>query len=201
MADPFLPLVVAPDCDHGPAGDGHWWVVRTGDVLMAESGELPYGGLPVQEATETPIILGAFGPRLAWASASRRGTEAPPGTRSCPCGTAAKWTSPFGARRPRLQLVAVGQVLRYCRRLRSGHGRLLLVTRLRYPCVPLRSPIPVSPGDVTLVERAASTPWPAAATSAAPMYSCLAGFVEPGETLEETFRREDQPRRISVEHS
>ena len=31
--------------------------------------------------------------------------------------------------------------------------------------------------------------WPAG------MYSCLAGFVDPGETLEEAVRREVRPRR------
>src|ERR1700730_8729154 len=81
MADLFLPLVVAPDGDLGPAEDAYWWVVRTGDVLMAESGEVPFGPLPLKEVAETPIILGSFGPRLAWAIGVAAGTEAPPGMR------------------------------------------------------------------------------------------------------------------------
>jgi NAD+ diphosphatase len=192
MADPFLPLVVAPDCGHGADGDGHWWVVRSGDVLMAESGELPYGGLPVEEVTEKPIILGAFGPRLAWAVGVAPATEAPPGTRFVPLRELraemdeARWALAGRA----VQLVEWARTNRYCGRCGAATVASPGERGLRCPSCGLVAYPRLAPAVITLVERDGEVLLANGRNFGAPMYSCLAGFVEPGETLEETVRRE-----------
>jgi NAD+ diphosphatase len=192
MADPFLPLVAPPDGHPGTPDQAHWWIVRAGDVLISESGDMPFGPLPIEGVTETPIILGSFGPSLAWAVGVDPATVAPPGHRFVPLRELradmdeARWALAGRA----VQLVEWARTSRYCGRC----GSLTVISPgergMRCPSCGLIAYPRLAPAVITLVERVGEVLLGNGRNFGAPMYSCLAGFVEPGETLEETVRRE-----------
>jgi NAD+ diphosphatase len=192
MADLFLPLVAVPEGDAASSGEAHWWVVRAGDVLMAESGELPFGPLPYLDGTETPIILGTFGPRLAWAVGVAKETEAPGGTRFVPLRELrsemdeARWALAGRA----VQLVEWARTSRFCGRCGTPTVSSPGERGLRCPSCGLIAYPRLAPAVITLVERDGEVLLANGRNFGAPMYSCVAGFVEPGETLEETVHRE-----------
>lgn len=192
MVDLFLPLVAVPEGDATSPGEAHWWVVRAGDVLMAEMGELPFGPLPLLEGTETPIILGSFGPRLAWAVGVANDTEAPASTRFVPLRELraemdeARWALAGRA----VQLVEWARTSRFCGRCGTPTVSSPGERGLRCPSCGLTAYPRLAPAVITLVERDGEVLLANGRNFGAPMYSCLAGFVEPGETLEETVHRE-----------
>ena len=192
MDEPFLPLVVAPDGVEAATAPGYWWVVRTGDVLMAKTGELPAGDLPIEELTEDPIILGSLGGRLAWAVGVARDTAAPPGTRFVPLRELraemdeARWALAGRA----VQLVEWARTSRYCGRCGTPTISSPGERGMRCPSCALIAYPRLAPAVITLVERDGEVLLGNGRNFGAPMYSCLAGFVEVGETLEETVHRE-----------
>jgi NAD+ diphosphatase len=192
MAEPFLPLVVAPDGIETATAPGHWWVVRNGEVLMAEQGELPAGDLPIEELAEAPIILGWLGGRLAWAVGVAPETAAPPGTRFVPLRELraemdeARWALAGRA----VQLVEWTRTSRYCGRCGTPTISSPGERGMRCPSCGLIAYPRLAPAVITLVERDAELLLGNGRNFGAPMYSCLAGFVEVGETLEDTVRRE-----------
>jgi NAD+ diphosphatase len=90
-----------------------------------------------------------------------------------------------------VQLVEWDRNHRYCGRCGTGTERMDRERARRCPSCGLQAFPRLAPAVITLVERedgrvllARNARWPTA------MYSCLAGFVEPGETLEAALRRE-----------
>ncbi|HET6875101.1 MAG TPA: NAD(+) diphosphatase [Acidimicrobiales bacterium] len=90
-----------------------------------------------------------------------------------------------------VQLVEWDRNHRYCGRCGAGTERMDSERARRCPSCALQAFPRLAPAVITLVERedgrvllARNARWPTA------MYSCLAGFVEPGETLEAALRRE-----------
>lgn len=90
-----------------------------------------------------------------------------------------------------VQLVAWARDNRFCGRCATPTEPVEGERALRCPACGLNAFPRLAPAAIVLVERddgrallARNARWPA------PMYSCLAGFVEPGETLESAARRE-----------
>ncbi len=191
MADPFIPRVTPPDgVDH--TSPAHWWVVRAGEVLVHESGELPFGGLPVGDVTEPPIILGSLGGTPAWAVGVSPEVEAPAGTRFVALRALAgqveheRWALAGRA----VQLVEWARTSRYCGRCGEGTAVSAGERGMRCPACGLVAYPRVAPAVITLVEREDEVLLANGRAFGTPMYSCIAGFVEPGETLEAAVRRE-----------
>jgi NAD+ diphosphatase len=192
MAEPFISRVAPPDGVDGHAEPAHWWVVRAGEVLVLESGDLPFGDLPVTDVTEDPIILGSLGVRLAWAVGVDHQSEAPPGTRFVPLRALAgqipedRWALAGRA----VQLVEWARTSRYCGRCGGATDASPGERGMRCPACGLVAYPRLAPAVITLVERGDEVLLANGRSFGAPMYSCLAGFVEPGETLEAAVRRE-----------
>jgi NAD+ diphosphatase len=192
MAETFTSRVVPPDGVDGHAGPAHWWVVRAGEVLVLESGDLPFGDLPVTDVTELPIILGSLGEQLAWAVGVDHQSEAPPGTCFVPLRALAaqvpedRWALAGRA----VQLVEWARTSRYCGRCGAATVASPGERGMRCPACSLVAYPRLAPAIITLVERGDEVLLANGRAFGAPMYSCLAGFVEPGETLEGAVRRE-----------
>jgi NAD+ diphosphatase len=192
MAEPFTSRVTPPHGTDETNRPAHWWVVRAGEVLVHESGDLPYGDLPVEDLTEPPIILGSFGDTPAWAVGVEHGAEAPPGTRFVPLRALAgeleedRWALAGRA----VQLVEWARTSRYCGRCGTATVASPGERGMRCPACTLVAYPRLAPAVITLVERDDEVLLANGRSFGAPMYSCLAGFVEPGENLEAAVRRE-----------
>jgi NAD+ diphosphatase len=192
MAEPFISRVTPPDGVDGSVRPAHWWVVRAGEVLVHESGDLPYGDVPIEDLTEAPIILGSFGQTLAWAVGVHHATEPPTGTRFVPLRALAaeleedRWALAGRA----VQLVEWARTSRYCGRCGTPTVASPGERGMCCPACGLVAYPRLAPAVITLVERDDQVLLANGRTFGTPMYSCVAGFVEPGETLEAAVRRE-----------
>lgn len=169
---------------------GRWYVVRGTDILTDQDGTVPVSTRPPIEHPSEPIFLGTYDGTAAWAVGAPDQMPLPPG---------AGWISlrslVAGVDEWRLAARAVGMVAwwrtsRYCgccgmatRPLPGAQAKL---------CPQCGTHIfpRLSPAIIVLIERgeqallARNRKWPDG------RYSCVAGFVEPGETLEAAVRRE-----------
>ncbi len=180
---PMLRPLFRPD---GPSdGPALVCLVRASDVALVD-------GDP--EAHGATLFVGTVAGRHCWAADLNESGSA--------AGDAAAWTnlmalygsvdeSTWMAAGRAVQLVEWNRNHRYCGRCAtptepSGTDRSLRCPSCRLPAFPR-----LAPAIITLVERAdgrvllaRNAGWPTA------MYSCLAGFVEPGESVEAAVRRE-----------
>jgi NAD+ diphosphatase len=192
MAEPFTSRVAPPNGMDAQAGPAHWWVVRAGEILVLESGAPPFGVPPVVDVTEDPIILGSLGDHLVWAVGVDHRAEAPPGYRFAPLralvGQLAedRWVLAGRA----VQLVEWARTSRYCGRCGAPTVASPGERGMRCPACGLVAYPRLAPAVITLVERGDEVLLANGRAFGTPMYSCLAGFVEPGETLEAAVRRE-----------
>jgi NAD+ diphosphatase len=89
-----------------------------------------------------------------------------------------------------VQLIEWERTHRFCGRCGTPTAPSLGERAKRCPACGLLAFPRLAPAVITLVERNGQALLANGRTFGTPMYSCLAGFVEPGETLEEAVRRE-----------
>ena len=98
----------------------------------------------------------------------------------------ARWTLAGRA----VQLVEWARTTRYCGRCGTPTEPAEGERARRCPTCGLLSFPRLAPAVITLIERDAEALLARGRTFPVPMYSCIAGFVEPGETMEEAVHRE-----------
>jgi NAD+ diphosphatase len=193
MSDAFVPLVRVPE---GSDVDGpvHWLVVRGNDVLLTGGGDFPIGtaaDLGVAGA-EDPVFLGLLAGVPSWAVGVDGQTEPPE-------GMGFHELRALSARLPErrwalagraVQLVEWDRTHRFCGRCGTPTGPSPGERAKRCPACGLLAFPRLAPAVIALIERGDKVLLANGRTFGLPMYSCLAGFVEPGETLEEAVRRE-----------
>jgi NAD+ diphosphatase len=172
----FVPSL-APPADH--VGPALWFHVRGAELHIA--------GAPVVE-DGTPVFLGMLDDHECWA-VDADGVE--------PDGFVAlrglygvvpdeHWTIAGRA----VQLVEWERTHRYCGRCATPTEASPNERAKRCPECGLQAFPRLAPAIITLVERDDEVLLARGVQFPLPMYSCLAGFVEPGETLEQAVARE-----------
>ncbi len=192
----FISLVIPPDPSDAEAADrALWFVVRNGELLVEvvddSSLAVPTGrpGLEVDQ----PHFLGLLDGRPVWTAGVRH--EAAPADEAHRFehlrSMFGKVPEPlWGLAGRAVQIVEWDRTHRFC-------GRCGEPTELATPERARRCPrcgllvFPrLAPATITLVEKGDQALLAWGVQFPIRMFSCLAGFVEPGETLEECVRRE-----------
>jgi NAD+ diphosphatase len=183
------PLVVPP-ADLDPAAVPLWWCVQGNRLLVADGGALP-SELPPHAAASDSLFLGVLGGRPCWAADA--------GPASAVDGFAFmdlfSLHPALGERRwaiagRAVQLVDWMRSHRFCGRCGVDTEAAPGERARRCPSCGLLAFPRLAPAVITLVQRDDEALLARGVTFGVPMYSCIAGFVEPGETLEEAVRRE-----------
>jgi len=176
----FVPLLQPPDT---PAiSDSLWFHVQGSQVYVAEAA--------VADAVE-PIFLGMLGTTACWAVAVEAGLEADDGTFMDLRALYGRlpetqWTIAGRA----VQLVEWARTHRFCGHCGTATEPSPGERAKRCPACGLVAFPRLAPAIITLVSRGDEALLARGVTFPVPMYSCIAGFVEPGETLEQAVRRE-----------
>jgi NAD+ diphosphatase len=192
--EPVFISALEPEGD--PSDEAWWFVFRGADVLIVEDDSSP---IPVasrlsdlKEQTLSQHFLGMLVGRQAYAVEVPAEIEPPSGLR-------------FEGLRALYGLVSepvfalagrAGQILewerthRFCGRCGTPTERAPGERAMRCPACGLLSFPRLSPAVITLVERGNEVLLARGVNFPAAFYSTLAGFVEPGESLEEAVRRE-----------
>ena len=188
----FTPLVVPPPDASGPE---RWYVVRDGELLTSPEGGLPAGGLDALgvEPEADPVFLGLLDDVRCWAAGVPAGTEPRGDGWFQPLrALGGSWSAEeFTLAGRAVQLVEWTRTHRYCGRCGTPTERAAGERAMRCPSCGLSAYPRLAPAIIVLVRRgdqallAHGARW-----RGRPMYSTLAGFVEPGETLEEAVVRE-----------
>jgi len=188
------PLVNPP----GPAGaDTQWWCVQGNRLLLGADGSVPVGATVdtagVKGAASSPgLFLGMLDGAQCWAADLAKDVDIPEGFTFADLRAVhallgdRRWTVAGRA----VQLVEWEHTHRFC-------GRCATPTELspgerarRCPRCGLLAFPRLAPAVITLVDRGDEALLAQGVNFGMPMYSCIAGFVEPGETLEEAVARE-----------
>jgi NAD+ diphosphatase len=98
----------------------------------------------------------------------------------------ARWTLAGRA----VQLVEWARTTRYCGRCATPTEPVVGERSRRCPACGLLAFPRLAPAVITLIERDGEALLARGVSFPVPMYSCVAGFVEPGETMEEAVHRE-----------
>jgi NAD+ diphosphatase len=193
MSDAFLSMI-RPPAGVGPGGPAYWFVVRNGEVLVSGHGLWPHGlaaDLPPGVDHE-PLFLGSLEGQPVWAAGVAVETEAPD-------GLIFEHLLALAARLPDHQWALAGRAVqlvewerthRFCGRCGAATVPAEGERAKRCPECGLLAFPRLAPAVITLVEREGKALLARGRTFGVPMYSCIAGFVEPGETLEQAVRRE-----------
>jgi NAD+ diphosphatase len=190
---PFVPAVVQPALlSDRPL----WFVVEgSGIVVRAEGNavalptdaELALWGLDqlqahylgrIDERDCLAIAAGAVPPAVPWAIEGLRALHD------------RLDETVFGVAGRAVQIVHFASVHRFCGRCGTPTARTVRERGMRCPRCGLTVYPRVSPAIIVLVRRGAEALLARSGRFATGFYSTLAGFVEPGESLEETLRRE-----------
>jgi len=210
-----LPFSCPPDYEHRVAceapGEGYWFVFR-GDQLLVEMGPLDkpsddprvrarpaWAHLPLQknhnwlgEACARTLYLGRLRGRDCWAAELPKEAQAPAGM---------SWEglrplfsvlddAHFALAGRALQLIDWDRTHQYCGRC-GTRTQAKLEERVRVcPACGLSAYPRVAPAIMALVKREKELLLARSPHFPAGMYSALAGFVEPGESLEQCLARE-----------
>jgi NAD+ diphosphatase len=191
---PFVPLLLPPDT---PAiSDTRWFWVGDGGVALVD-------GPP---PTDPPVVfLGMQGMVACWAAdLGAADTDVPFVELRQLWGQVADedWTLAGRA----VQLVEWARTHRFCGQCGTATERAIGERAMRCPSCGLLAFPRIAPAVITLVHRGDEVLLARGVQFSMPMYSCIAGFVEPGETLEEAVRREireevgvevDEPRYLA----
>jgi len=200
MSDPvpegtWQPLVAPPPESGG--GETLWWCVQGSRVLLDPRGGVPSGATLEDAGLEDAVLsaglfLGLLDDRPCWAVEVGREVGIPLGYEFVDLRAAygllgdRRWSIAGRA----VQLVDWELTHRFC-------GRCATPTELapgerarRCPRCGLLAFPRLAPAMITLVTRGDEALLARGVNFGVPMYSCLAGFVEPGETLEEAVARE-----------
>jgi NAD+ diphosphatase len=182
VPDQFVPALQPPD---SPAVSASlWFHVRGSEVWVADE--------PAAWALDaTPVFVGMLATTACWA------VEAPPPGAVDDDAFAdlrilygrlpdEQWTVAGRA----VQLVDWVRTHRYCGRCATPTEPASGERAMRCPACGLLAFPRLAPAIITLVTRGEEALLARGVAFPVPMYSCIAGFVEPGETLEEAVRRE-----------
>lgn len=192
----FVPDVAPPAGVEGPSRwyPPRWYVVRRGELLTTPEGSLPVEGPEalglVPDAA--PVFLGKLDGQPCWAAGVDGGTEAPgelwwQELRSL----GALWPSEEWALAGRaVQLVEWVRTNRFCGRCATPTERADGERAMRCPACGLAAYPRLAPAIIVLVRRGEEALLAQGNRFRGRMFSALAGFVEPGETLEEAVARE-----------
>ena len=162
-----------------------------GEVLVDGAGGVPRGDEPPLEGGEDPILMGLVDGAPVWAVGMASLPEAPDGYLWQPL-------RPLGMRIDTevwmlagraVQLVEWARTSRFCGRCGTATERALHERSTRCPACGLSAYPRLAPAIIVIVERGDEILL-GQGRGFGGMYSALAGFVEPGEGLEETVRRE-----------
>ena len=181
LVSAFVPLFQPPD---SPAVSGSlWFHVRGSEVHVAES---PLPDIAGQQ------FLGMLGTVACWAAdMPADGAEPEPDgyqdlRRLWGRVPELQWTIAGRA----VQLVEFARTHRHCGRCGTATEAAPGERAMRCPDCGLLSFPRLAPAVIVLVTRGEEALLARGRNFPLPMYSCLAGFVEPGETLEEAVHRE-----------
>jgi NAD+ diphosphatase len=185
----FESLVALP-----PSADptGRWYIVGTGaTVLVDGDGTPPLGVRSPTETAEPPIFMGLLDGVPTWAVGTNESSDVPDGYEWQPLrNLVAHLDTPSWMLAGRaVQLVEWARTSRFCGRCGTPTE---LATRERAASCPhcgLNAYPRLAPAIIVVVERGDAILL-GQGRGFGGMYSALAGFAEPGETLEETVRRE-----------
>jgi NAD+ diphosphatase len=171
---------------------GLWYIVGTGaSVLVDHAGAPPFGARSPVETAEPPIFMGLLDGVPTWAVGTEESSDVPDGYELQPLrNLGAQLDTPSWMLAGRaVQLVEWVRTSRYCGRCGTATE---LATRERAASCPrcgLNAYPRLAPAIIVTVERGNEILL-GQGRGFQGMYSALAGFAEPGETLEETVRRE-----------
>jgi NAD+ diphosphatase len=172
----FIPLLAAPGGQDEPLV----FAVGAGTVVVHE-GEAP--------DLDGAIFLGTLDGRPCWATAMEGDADGAALPLMALWGRVDDLTWTIAGRA--VQLVEWERTHRYCGRCATPTEPAAGERARRCPSCGLLAFPRLAPAIITLVEREDGRALLARGrTFPIPMYSCLAGFVEPGETLEEAVHRE-----------
>jgi NAD+ diphosphatase len=166
-------------------------------VVADGNGRMPVGGSPEDAGFESdepiePIFLGILDGQECWAVAVERTVGIPAGFELQdlrmlhPALGEQRWAIAARA----VQLVEWHQTHRYCGRCAAPTEASPGERARKCPRCGLLGFPRLAPAIITLVTRGDQALLARGVTFGVPMYSCLAGFVEPGETLEQCVTRE-----------
>ncbi len=185
----FEPGVVPPS---ETGRGGRWYAVADDQVLLDLVGAPPAGEGPDVHPVDEPIFLGLFDTQPCWAVGVDPGQEAPAGRRWVPLRQLAmdveadEWALAGRA----VQLVEWDRTSRFCGRCGTATEPQATERSRRCPRCGLRAYPRLAPAVIVLVERDGEALLARGSSFRAGRFSTVAGFVEPGETLEEAVRRE-----------
>ena len=198
MSNGFIPAVVAPKEEKNPS---YWFLIRQDRVLVSllqdgpqEKAEIPLLVHPDRIGVEVGEVhyLGSLNGRGIYAAAVKEGAGPPPElTYKSPRSLLVRLEEEMLSLAGRaLQIVDWGQTHKFCGKCGRPTGnhpreraKICPVCGLEsYPVISPAVIVAVSRGEELLLARSPRFP--------ESMFSVLAGFNEPGESLEETVERE-----------
>ncbi|MDQ2725204.1 MAG: NAD(+) diphosphatase [Actinomycetota bacterium] len=188
----FLPLVEPPP-DH--VGPSRWYVVRQSGLLTTPEGAIPVAAGPAELGVEPdgpPVFVGLDGDVACWAVGVDAGTSDPD-----PLWWQALWvlgleweTEPWMLAGRAVQLVEWVRTNRFCGRCGTETIDASGERARRCPACGLTAYPRLAPAVIVLIRREDEALLALGRGFKNRMFSALAGFVEPGENLEEAVRRE-----------
>jgi NAD+ diphosphatase len=192
---PFQPIIDPPN--GAPDAPGWWFLVKGSELLVFEQGDgaaFPLLADPSELglAATSALHLGLLGEQSCWSAELPPETVAPPGSVFAPL-------RPLYGRLPERLWVLAGRALqivewdrthRFCGRCGSPTEPVAGERAKRCAVCGLSSYPRISPAVITLIERADRILLARGHGFAPGMYGIIAGFVEPGESLEEAVVRE-----------
>jgi NAD+ diphosphatase len=180
-----------PTPSGGPPGARRWWLVQGSSVLVASDGVLPTEAPP---AAGEPLYLGRLGEEEQWAldvdavelDGDHEGLQ--PTDLFTLHATLGEQGWAIAGRA--VQLVEWARTHRFCGRCATPTNPIDGERAQRCPSCGLMAFPRLAPAMIVLVERGDELLLARGRAFPTPMYSCLAGFVEPGESVEEAVVRE-----------
>ncbi len=179
------------------ASDRVWFVIAPSGLVVRQDGEravLP--GESEEQALgldrESALFLGTLGGRPAFAASLAEGATLPDGLAAVGLRglLGALGEEAWGVAGRAAQLCEWRATHRFCGRCATPTTLVKGERCLRCPACGLTAYPRIAPAIIVLIRRGDEALLARGVRFAAPMYSTLAGFVEPGETLEETLARE-----------
>jgi NAD+ diphosphatase len=180
-----------PPRSEGSPAVRRWWLVQGTSVLVAADGALPTDA-PIGEVE--PLYLGRLGDEEQWAL-DVDAVELLPAHESLRPTDLFTLHATLGERGwaiagRAVQLVEWARTHRFCGRCGTATDPVAGERARRCPACGLMAFPRLAPAMIVLVERGDEVLLARGRAFPVPMYSCLAGFVEPGESVEEAVIRE-----------
>lgn len=192
MSSSFVPLVSPSP---GAAGPRRWYVVRQAELLTTPEGAVPEATDPAElgvTPTGPPLFLGEDGEVGCWAVGVAPGTDAPdPMWWQELLALGGAWGSDDWMLAGRaVQLVEWARTSGFCGRCGTPTAMAEGERAMRCPACGLFAYPRLAPAVIVLIRRGDEALLAQGRGFRGRMYSTIAGFVEPGEELEEAVRRE-----------